>query len=114
MNNGGSALEPIHVAHTGSFDLDAPPELAFHLFNAPGEELWVPGWDPTILSGDGTEAGTVFVTSHGDEKTIWVVIDFDVDAHRAKYARVAPESRAGTVEVQLHANDSGGSTVTVI
>ena len=109
----GEEFEPVHVVHSGTFDLEAPPEKAFHLFTAPGEKLWVPGWDPEILSGDGTEEGTVWVTGHGDETTIWVVVDFDTTAHRARYARITPSSRAGTVEVRLHANHDGGSTVTV-
>jgi hypothetical protein len=109
----GGEFDPVKVAHSGTFDLDVPPEKAFHLFTAPGETLWVPHWDPIILSGDGTEEGTVFVTSHGDETTIWVVVDFDLNRHRARYARVTPASRAGTVEVQVQANGRGGSTVTV-
>ena len=109
----GGDFDPASVAHSGEFDLDAPPEKAFHLFTAPGETLWVPHWDPVILSGDGTEAGTVFVTRHGHETTIWVVVDFDVDERRARYARVTPGSRAGTVEVRVRANDRGGSTVAV-
>ena len=39
--------------------------------------LHLDGWHPVILSGDGTEKGTVFVTSHNEEVTIWVVVDFD-------------------------------------
>jgi hypothetical protein len=109
----GGEFDPVHVDHSGTFDLDVLPEQALHLFTAPGETLWVPGWDPTILSGDGTAAGTVFVTTHGHETTIWVVVDFDSNRHRARYARVTPGSRAGTVEVRLQENDRGGSTVTV-
>lgn len=106
-------FDPVHVARSGTFDLEVSPEKSFHLFTAPGERLWVPGWDPAILSGDGTEAGTAFVTGHGDETTIWVVTDFDVSQHRARYARITPLSRAGTVDVSVRANGSGGSTVAV-
>ena len=109
----GGEFDPVNMVHSGTFDLDAPPQKAIHLFTAPGEMLWVPDWDPVILSGDGTEEGTVFVTSHGDESTVWVVVDFDLNGHRARYARITPGSRAGTVEVRLHPNESGGSTVTV-
>jgi hypothetical protein len=109
----GGEFEPVTVTHSGTFDLDDPPEKAIYLFTAPGEVVWVPGWEPTILSGDGFEQGTVFLTGHGDESTIWVVVDFDTKAYRARYARITPASRAGTVEVRLHTNDSGGSTVEV-
>ena len=101
------------VAHTGTFELGVPPTLAIHLFTAPGERRWVDGWDPEILSGDGTAEGTVFTTSHGGETTIWVVVDFDERGYRARYARLTPGSRAGTVEVRLRDNGDGGSTVTV-
>lgn len=103
----------VTVAHSGELQLDLPPEQALHLFTAPGETLWVPGWEPTILSGDGTEEGTVFLTGKGEEKTIWVVVDFDAETFRARYARVAPTSRAGTVEICLHPNGEAGSTVMV-
>ena len=102
-----------HIAHSGSFELDDCPDKALYLFTAPGEVIWVPGWEPNIMSGDGFEAGTVFTTGHGDEETIWVVVDFDTENFRARYARITPGSRAGTVEVNLHRNAAGGSTVTV-
>ena len=91
----------------------SPPSLALHLFTAPGETLWAPGWNPVILSGDGTGQDTVFVTSHGRQVYVWVVVDFDTQSHRVRYARVTPGSDAGTVEVSLRSNGEGGSTVTV-
>lgn len=105
--------KPVTVAHSGSFSLDQPPEKAIYLFTAPGERIWVPGWAPTLLNGDGFEEGTVFTTGHDDEHTIWVVVDFDTEGCRARYARITPASRAGTVEVNLVPNAVGGSTVHV-
>ena len=104
---------PTHVEHTGGFRLAMPPEKAIGLFTAQGERLWAPGWDPTVLSGDGTEAGTVFVTSHGHATTIWVVVDYDTDVFRARYARTTPGNKAGTVEVNLQSDGEGGSEVRV-
>lgn len=109
----GGEFDPAKVVHSGSFGLDVAPEKAICLFTAPGETLWVPHWNPVILSGDGTGEGTVFVTSHGEEATFWVVVDFDLNQPRARYARVTPAASAGTVEVRVQANDRGGSTVTV-
>ena len=109
----GGEFDPVNVAHSGAFYLDDPPEQTFNLFTAPGEMLWVPGWDPVILSGNGTEKGTVFITSHGGEDTIWVVVDFDSTEFHARYARVSPAVRAGTVDVRVHSNEHGGSTVEV-
>lgn len=106
-------FEPTRVEHTGGFHLDMPPAKAIALFTAPGERLWAPGWDPTILSGDGTEAGTVFVTHHGHSTTIWVVVDYDTETFRARYARTTPGIKAGTVEVNLLSDGKGGSEVRV-
>ena len=102
------------VTHTGTVHVDAPPEQAFQLFTAPGETLWVPGWNPVVLSGgDGRAEGTVFVTTHNDEQTVWVVVDYRPESQQARYARVAPASRAGTVGVHALPNGLGGSEVEV-
>ncbi len=109
-----AAFKPTRVEHTGGFHLDMPPAKAIGLFTAPGERVWAPGWDPTILSGDGTEAGTVFVTdSHGHGTTIWIVVDYDTEVLRARYARTTIGIKAGTVEVNLRSDGKGGSEVSV-
>ena len=102
------------VSHTGTLRVDAAPEHAFQLFTAPGERLWVDGWDPEVLSdGDGRNKGSVFVTdAHGD-KAYWVVVDYDEDALHARYARIAPSSRAGTVEVLAREDGTGATEVEV-
>lgn len=106
--------EALTVAHTGVLQVAAPPELAFQLFTAPGEKLWVAEWDPTVLSGgDGRSEGAVFTTRHHDELTIWVVVDYQPETLHVRYARVAPASRAGTVEVNLRPDGEGGSLVEV-
>ena len=102
----------VRVVHTGTLHVAAPPHLAFELFTGPGEELWIEEWRPTVLSGDGVEAGTVFVTD-GHERTIWIVVDFDREARHARYARVAPHTRAGTVEVTVESDGDGGSIARV-
>ena len=102
------------VAHTGKLHVDAAPDHAFPLFTAPGERLWVDGWDPEILSGgDGRARGAVFVTRVGGDPTYWVVVDYDEDARHARYARIAPGTRAGTVEVTVRPDAAGGSEVEV-
>ena len=107
-----SGAEHLHVVRTGSLRVEAPPELAFKLFTAPGEKLWIDEWDPAVVSGDGLERGTVFITDI-HETTIWIVVDFDREARHALYARVAPDSRAGTVEVSVDPDGDGGSIVRV-
>jgi hypothetical protein len=101
------------VSHTGTLRVDAPPEHAFQLFTAPGERLWVDGWNPEVLSGNGRGRGSVFVTdAHGD-KAYWVVVDYDEEALHARYARIAPGTRAGTVEVVARDDGTGATEVDV-
>lgn len=102
------------VAHTGRLRVDAAPVHAFQLFTAPGETFWIDDWDPDILSGgDGRARGAVFVTRVGGQETYWVVVDYDADALHARYARIEPGTRAGTVEVTVRADGAGGSEVEV-
>jgi hypothetical protein len=109
----GGDFEAANVTHSGSFHVDAPPEQSIHLFTALGEILWADGWQPVILSGDGIEKGTVFVTTHNEEVTIWVVVDFDPQKFHVRYSRVTPLMRAGTVEVCVRSDGQGGSNVDV-
>ena len=102
------------ISHTGTLRVDAPPEHAFQLFTAPGERLWVDGWDPLVLrGGDGRSKGSVFVTyAHGD-KAYWIVVDYDEEVLHARYARIAPGTRAGTVEVFARDDGTGATAVEV-
>ncbi|MEM9302922.1 MAG: SRPBCC family protein [Pseudomonadota bacterium] len=111
--NGFADFDAMTVSRLGSFELERPPKEALPLFTAPGERLWVPGWEPVILHGDGYETGTAFITEHGEHTTYWLVIDYDVGAGHAAYARVTPGLHTGTVDVSIAENGSGGSRVTV-
>ena len=101
------------VAHTGSLYVAARPEHAFQRFTAPGEKFWIDDWDPVVLSGDGRAKGTVWVTEVGGDKAYWIVVDYDEDALHARYARIAPGTRAGTVEVTARSDHAGGTLVEV-
>jgi hypothetical protein len=102
------------VSHTGTLRVEAAPEHAFQLFTAPGERLWVRGWDPNVLSGgDGRARGTVFVTDAGGDTAYWIVVDYDAEILHARYARIAPGTRAGTVEVFARDDGAGATEVEV-
>lgn len=113
MTSSFSASESITVAREGGFELDMAPDKALPLFTAPGERLWISHWDPTILSGDGFEAGTVFVTSGHGHTSYWYVTVYDTESRRAQYVRVTPGADTGTVDVSVEANEAGGSYVRV-
>jgi hypothetical protein len=102
------------IVHTGTVHVTAAPGDAFPLFTAPGEKVWVPGWDPVFVGdGDGLRRGSVWLTNDGEDRTVWLVVDYDPDKLHARYARVTPASRAGTVEVTARPDGSGGTRVEV-
>ena len=109
-----AAAEMTRVIHTGEAHVAAAPEDAFPLFTAPGERLWVPGWDPVIVGdGDGLNRGSVWLTGDGEDRTIWLVVDYDPEKLHARYARITPAAKAGTVEVTARPDGAGGTSVEV-
>ena len=103
-------LAAARATHEGSFHLALAPDRAFELFTPEGERRWVPGWDPLMLGELGP--GTIFLTDHDGEQTIWTILEADRGAGRLFYSRVSPGRRAGTVRVTL-APDGDGTSVTV-
>jgi hypothetical protein len=87
---------------TGRINVPLPPDEAFRLFTARGEQDWAHGWHPhfPVPADDDSEPGTVFETSAHGQHTIWVVTDRQV-GKRISYARVTPDDRAGTVTVVI-------------
>ena len=111
----GSRFHPMHVERSGSFTLPMAIRHAFPLFTPEGERAWVAGWDPEYLHPDhpSIAAGTVFRTAHKGEETLWLVLDYDPHTWTARYCRVTPGSRMGTVAVQCEAAGEGATVVRV-
>ncbi len=99
------------ISNRREFHLDAPCARVFPMFTAEGERAWAPGWNPEMLSG-ATERGSVFRTTHGPHETVWIVVDYQPDRHRAAYARIAQGSNMGLVDVVCR-ESAGGSTIDV-
>lgn len=99
-----------------SFILARPAHEAFGLFTPEGERAWAAGWDPRYLHPrDGrTEAGMVFVTSHGGEETVWTMTRHEPAAGIVEYVRTTPGNRTATVLVQCSPMGPGATRVTVI
>ena len=108
-----SEFEAFTGERTGSFELDMEPDDAFPLFTAPGEELWAPGWEPFILSGDGYQEGTVWVTEGHGHTAYWYVATYSTVDRHAKYLRVTPGANTGTVDVRVMSDGNSGSTIAV-
>jgi hypothetical protein len=104
----------LSVTHRGTLRVAAAPHHAFQLFTAPGERLWIDDWDPAVLRGaNGRAKGSVFVTRAGGDTAYWVVVDYDEHGLHARYARIAPGTHAGTVDVLARRDGAGGTEVEV-
>ena len=99
------------IRQRGRFQIALPPAQAFKLFTAEGERLWVPDWAPEILGPLPQEAGLVFLTGIGTQRTIWTVIESRPADGRVRYSRVTPGSRAGIVSVDVTGADGGSKVV---
>jgi hypothetical protein len=99
---------------TGQFELPIPASDAIGYFTPEGERTWVPGWDPQYPAGEAAETdGTVFITSHGDTDTVWVIDSIDRTAHTSAYSRITTDHHAGTVKVACSDQTDGRCIVTV-
>jgi MOSC domain-containing protein YiiM len=104
---GGAALSAPRrsIRRIGTVDVACAPAHAFVYFTPDGERLWVPGFDPEYLHPFPGEQrpGAIFMTTHGGEDTLWMILRFSPGEGMATYARVTPGSRRGTVRVALTA-----------
>lgn len=100
---------PLHIERTGTFQLPCPPEESLALLSPEGERSWVPGWAPVYLHPAEPSAapGTVFRTNHNAQDTLWLVLEFDPVAGRARYGRFTEGSHIGTVAVECRPHESG-------
>ncbi|MBQ4834781.1 MULTISPECIES: hypothetical protein [Pseudoalteromonas] len=105
--------DAVTVDRSSSFQLNMPPSKALPLFTAPGEILWAPDWRPNILSGDGFEKGTIWLTKHANNTTYWHVSEYDTSNNVALYTLVTPGISMGTVGVVVSKSGDNGSLVSV-
>ena len=104
---------PAPAYRVGTFHLAAPQAQVMPLFTALGERAWAHGWEPRILSG-ATERGSAFTTTaHAGQTVTWIVIEYRPEAGRVSYARLAPDSSAGLVDVACSQSADGGTDVAV-
>ena len=96
------------IAFTATIDVPLPPERAFTLFTARGEQNWVAGWVPHFPAetDDDATPGTVFWTEVDGRTTTWIVADA-APPNRIRYARLATPAVAALVTVELAASDVG-------
>lgn len=104
-----------HAAVEHRIRLPLSADEAFPLFTPEGERLWIAEWNPHYFypANGETLTGMVFTTGAGADLTFWTVVDFDHQAHAARYSRVTPASRSVIVTVSCAAIDEHETEVSV-
>jgi len=98
----------------GQFELPIPAAEAIGFFTPEGERDWAPGWHPTYPDGIPSETpGTVFITSHGDDETIWTIHHIDREGCTSAYSRHNVGNWAGIVQVRCDDQAAGRCVVNV-
>ena len=90
-----------------------PAAEAVPLFTPEGERSWAgPSWDPVYAiegaAADDSAPGNVFTTESDGGHATWIVLERRDDGMR--YARVAPDRVAGTIDVTCTPAGSPGET----
>ena len=102
------------VTRIGVFRLPIDVHTAFPFFSPEGERAWAPGWAPTYFTERrAPHSGLAFATDASGEPTLWLVIRYDAATCHARYARIVPGSRMGTVDVRCAPTADGRTEVTV-
>ena len=102
----------------GTFTLPLAVATAVPLCTPEGERRWVgASWDPIYALPDAAEddsaPGTVFTTESTGGRATWIVLERREDGMR--YARIAADRIAGTIDVTCTPSSSGdGTDVTVV
>ena len=103
---------------THNFDVAAPIELVFPLFDAQHEAEWAPDWryTPREPQPFRTIRNAVFEVPHNaafedpqaQSPELWVVLEFDAGAHRVEYLAVHGRHfvRRVTVTCQPHGRET--------
>jgi hypothetical protein len=103
---------PTTISCTADLSVDGPAPEALALFTPEGERPWAHGWDPHYPKPGRHEGpGAVFVTRHGTDQTVWVMVDQGPEGVR--YTRVSPEVAAGTVSVSVVASEESSTRLRV-
>ncbi|MGB8013140.1 MAG: hypothetical protein WCF68_16115 [Terriglobales bacterium] len=109
-------VAPVHVSNTFHFLVHAPLHMAAPLFGPEGERGWAgDDWDPQFLYPQPAKdiPGAVFTIQRGQQKSVWITTQFDLDKGRMQYVSVVPGIKASTVDVTLTAVDDSTTSVEV-
>ncbi len=93
------------VIREGSFELDTNADRALLFFTPEGERAWVKGWNPKPMyppqAGVVFKANSVFRVDQFGERSLWTIIEADLQEHIAEYIYVVEGERLSRVRVQI-------------
>ncbi len=93
------------VAFEGSFELDASADRALQFFTPEGERAWVNDWNPKPVyppqADVAFQANAVFRVDEGTERSLWTIVEANLQAHRAEYVYVVEGERLSRVRVEI-------------
>jgi hypothetical protein len=93
------------VALEGSFDLEASADTALQFFTPEGERAWVKDWNPTsVYPPQATvplQMNAVFWVNQGDERSLWTVLQANMQEHTAEYIYVVQDERLSRVRIEI-------------
>jgi hypothetical protein len=107
----------VRVICNGRFALPMPAANALPLFTPEGERRWAgSSWNPIYpipgAAQDDSAPGTVFTTEGDGGQATWIVLERRHDGMR--YARVAHDRIAGTIDVACTQGESSDVTEVVV
>ena len=97
------------VVREGSFELDTSADRALLFFTPEGERAWAEGWDPKPIyppqAGVAFKANAVFRVDQDGERSLWTIVEADLQEHIAEYIYVVEGERLSRVRVQIQPLD---------
>jgi hypothetical protein len=98
------------VVREGSFELDTSADRALQFFTPEGERAWVKDWNPTAVYPPQAiivfQTNAVFRLDKGEERSMWTVVDADLQKHIAEYVYVVEGERLSRVRVEVESLDA--------
>jgi hypothetical protein len=97
------------AAFEGSFDLETAADKALLFFTPEGERAWVKGWNPEPAyppqASVAFQTNAVFRVDEGIERSLWTILEANLQGHRAEYLYVVEGERVSRVRVEIEPID---------
>ncbi len=100
---------PRRVSRSYTQKLEGGADRVFELLCPVRETEWVNDWRPRVVFSESglAEPGCVFITPALPEDALWLMTEYDRDAHRLQIIKVIPGVVVGTIEVRLQPAGDG-------